>query len=388
MEGQVISLAEVRDTVDVNRNGSFLAKINVLGNTEKRVHYVSPYASNGAGAFVAIPEVGTQVLVCQPGSTSDWYYLGATFSPEPGQVDGAKIPDSEVYPLERAEPRAYDARGVPMRQSFKGMNGGGLTMSEEYNPTFISKKTELHSEVNKKVSLVDSPAIDSIILDSGNGSKITLSDNPQNQSIPSRAVQVESVGPQKYINVESQTDIVVVDGRELQVLNNSTGSNAPQGSPNLAGNVNIQSKWKDVNVFSQAEQGRIFIQCLNEDGSDQVIQIETKGSGGAIRIKTGGNVEIEADAIAVQTNTLDVNATAQINMQSPTINLNGIVNAPLVNSSFNGNLNGTAAFATTAGTAPLGAAVPVIGAVPVVPPVIPNIGDSESYYGTTGVTTY
>ena len=75
-------------------------------------------------------------------------------------------------------------------------------------------------------------------------------------------------------------------------------------------------------------------------------------------------------------------------MQSPTINLNGIVNAPLVNSSFNGNLNGTAAFATTAGTAPLGPAVPVIGAVPVVPPVIPNIGDSESYYGTTGVTTY
>ena len=196
-----------------------------------------------------------------------------------------------------------------MRQSFKGSNGGGITMSEEYNPTFISKKTEVHSEVNKKISLVDSPMIDSIILDSGNGSKITLSDNPQNQSVPSRAIQVETVGPQKYINAESQTDIVVKDGRELQVLNNSTGANAPEGDPDLAGNVNVQSKWKDVNVFTQAEQGRIFIECLNESGSNQVIEIQTNGSDGAIRIKTKGKVDIDAANIGI-------NATGAINMKA------------------------------------------------------------------------
>ena len=384
----ITSIAQVTDNADGSLNGRFRAKIDFLGGIEKDVNYVSPYASTSEGGFIAIPEPPTKVLVCSPNGSSDWYYIGATFDPEPGQPLGSKVPDSVVYPLSRVDPNTYKARGIPMRMNFKSSTGAGLTISDEYNPKYINKKVELKSSVNKKVTLNDSPAIDSVLLESGNGARILLSDNPQNQSIPARAIQVESVGPQKHINIESQTDIVVVDGRELQLLNNSTGAKAPAGAPNEAGNVNIQSKWKDVNVFSQAEQGRIFIQCLNENGSNQVIQIETKGSGGAIRIKTGGNVEIEADAIAVQTNTLDLNATSQLNMQSPTINLNGNVNAPLVNSSFNGNLNGTAAYATTAGIAALGTPAPVIGAVPLVPPVIPNIGDSESYYGTTGVTTY
>jgi hypothetical protein len=385
---QIISLAEVRDTVDPNRNGTFKARIACLGGTEKSVNYVSPYASNGDGAFIAIPEFGTQILVCQPTRDGEWYYLGATFSPEPGQVDGAKIPDSGVYPLERAEPRVYDARGVPMRQSFKTADGAGLTLSEEYNPEYISKKTELKSTVNKKLTLNDSPAIDSIILDSGNGAKITLTDDPKNQGVPSRAIQVETVGPQKYINVESQTDIVVKDGRELQLLNNSTGAKAPEGDPDLAGNVNIQSKWKDVNVFTQAEQGRIFIECINTNGNNQVIQIETKGSGGAIRLKTQGRVEIEASEVGVQANSIDVKANTAINMEAPTINLNGVVNAPLVNAAFNGNITGTAGFAATAGLAAPGTPVPIVVPTPVVPPAIPNIGDSENYYGTEGITTY
>ena len=363
---QIISLAEVRETVDPNRNGTFKARIACLGGTEKSVNYVSPYASNGAGAFIAIPEFGTQILVCQPTRDGEWYYLGATFSPEPGQVDGAKIPDSGVYPLERAEPRVYEARGVPMRQSFKGSNGGGITMSEEYNPTFISKKTEVHSEVNKKISLVDSPMIDSIILDSGNGSKITLSDNPQNQSVPSRAIQVETVGPQKYINAESQTDIVVKDGRELQVLNNSTGANAPEGDPDLAGNVNVQSKWKDVNVFTQAEQGRIFIECLNESGSNQVIEIQTNGSDGHIRIKTKGKVDIEAANIGI-------NATGAINMKS----------GEAINIEAGGNLSlksGGTVFADGSPNIRLNEGGSSSAD--------PDIGNTESYYENTGVTTY
>ena len=363
---QVISLAEVRDTVDVNRNGSFLARIAALGNTEERINYVSPYATNQEGAFIAIPEVGTQILVCQPTSTSEWYYLGATFSPEPGQVEGDLIPDAEVYPMARADHRVYDARGVPMRQSFKGANGGGLTMSEEYNPTFISKKTELHSEVNKKVSLVDSPAIDSIILDSGNGSKITLSDNPQNQSIPARAVQVESVGPQKYINVESQTDIVVIDGRELQVLNNSTGSNAPEDSPSRSGNVNIQSKWKDVNIFTQAKEGRIFIECLNTNGNNQVIQIETNGGqGDTIVIKTKGDIRLDAGG------NIDMKAGGQIRMES-----GGTYS---INSGGSLEVNST-------GTANIEA--PTVNLANGAAPSPPVVTGQQSYYGNEGVTTY
>ena len=361
-----ISLAEVTERSDSTLNGKFKARIFELGNAELPVYYVSPYVSNGAGAFVAIPEEGTEILVCSPNGTDSWYYLGGTFAPEPGQVEGSKLPDSETHPMSRVDPNNYKARGVPMRMNLKSINGAGLTISEEYNPKFINKKTELKSTVNKTVTLNDSPAIDSVVMDSGNGAKITLSDNPSNQSVPARAIQVESVGPQKLLNYESQTDIVVVDGRELQVLNNSTGTNAPDGEPNLAGNVNVQSKWKDVNVFTQANEGRIFIECLTASGSNQVIEIQTNGADGAIRIKTNGKVDIDATNIGI-------NATDSINMKA----------GDAINIEAGGNLSlkaGGTVFADGSPDIRLNEG----GASS----ANPGIGNTESYYGNTGVTTY
>jgi hypothetical protein len=358
-----ISLAEVRSRVDPGRSGAFRAKIASEGNDEQTVYYVSPYGSNAEGAFVAIPEVGTQILVCKVTGGTSWYYLGTTFAPEPGEVEGGQIKDAQVMPLERVDPEMYKARGAPMRYVFKSPQGAGLTMSDEYNPDFFNRKLELTSTGPKKITMHDAPSIDAIILDSGNGSRITLTDDPQNQSMSARSVQVESVGPQKYINTESQTDIVVgAGGRELQVLNNANG--VAWGSSANAGNVNLQSKWKDVNVFTQAEQGRIFIECLNQDGSNQEIVIETNGSDGAITIKTKGNVNISAEQninmkaggdmniecqkYSVTCSKVDVQSTGGVDIDGSIINLAGATSAPTA----------------------------------------PSIPNPQSTYGNTGVTTY
>ena len=362
---QSISLAEVGDRADGTLNGTFKAKIKSLGSDYVDVNYVSPYASNSNGGFVAIPEEGVEILVCSPLGTNAWYYMGATFTPEPEQVIGSKLPDAEIYPLARVDPENYKARGVPMRTSFKSVNGAGLTMSEEYNPGFFNRKTELKSTVNKTISLIDSPGIDSIILDSGNGAKITLTDDPKNQSVPSRALQIETVGPQKYLNIESQTDILVKDGRELQLINQSTGAKAPEGEPDKAGNVNIQSDKKDVNIFTKAEEGRIFIECINEGGSNQVIEIQTNGEGGHIRIKTNGKVDIDAENIGINAaENIDIKAGGNIRMDSggfTSILAKGNINADGIQVQLNGGLS---------------------------TPSVPNITNSESYYGNDGVTTY
>ena len=362
---QSISLAEVGDRADGTLNGTFKAKIKALGSDYVDVNYVSPYASNTNGGFVAIPEEGVEILVCSPLGTNAWYYMGSTFAPEPEQVIGSKLPDAEVYPLARVDPENYKARGVPMRMSFKSVNGAGLTISEEYNPNFINRKTELTSTVNKTVSLIDSPGIDAIILDSGNGAKITLTDDPKNQSVPSRALQIETVGPQKYLNIESQTDILVKDGRELQLINQSTGAKAPEGEPDKAGNVNIQSDKKDVNIFTKAEEGRIFIECISESGNNQVIEIQTNGEGGHIRIKTKGKVDIDAKNIGINAaENIDIKAGGNIRMDSggfTSILAKGNINADGAQVQLNGGLS---------------------------TPSVPNITNSESYYGNDGVTTY
>jgi hypothetical protein len=360
-----LSLGEVRSRVDPGRSGAFRANIAAEGNTEQTVYYVSPYGSNAEGAFVAVPEVGTQILCCRVTGGTSWYYLGTTFAPEPGEVIGPKIKDTANMPLERVDPEMYKARGAPMKYVFKSPQGAGITMSDEYNPEFFNKKTEITSGGAKKIMLTEAPTIDSIILDSGNGSRITLTDDPKNQSMAARSIQVESVGPQKYINTESQTDIVVgKGGRELQLLNNANGY--VWGDSAESGNVNIQSKWKDVNVFTQAEQGRIFIEFLNESGSNQQIVIETNGDDSdGITIKTTGNVNIQAgeDINIDASNDINIACGGKFSVDAEDIQMQG----------------------NQVNIDPGGGTIQLANRTNTTAPTIPN---PQSTYDNTGVTTY
>lgn len=363
MNEQIISLAQVVDVVDVTRNGSFTATIDYLGNLRRSVHYVSPYGSNTEGAFVAIPSVGTTILVCKlAGSEAGWYYLGTTFTKERNQVEGDPIKEP-CFPLERVLPRMYRSRGIPKQMAFLNPIGAGLTISDEDTEKYMNKSTELKSSTNKTVSLIDSPGIDSIIIDSGNNSKITVSNDPQNQSVPAQAVQIETAGPQKYLNSGSQTDIFVGEGgKELQLLNKGNGVGWGDAGP--CGNVNIQSYKKDVNVFTKAEEGRIFIECLNESGSNQVIEIQTNGEGGAIRIKTSGKVDISASSIGI-------NATDNIDIKAKNIKMEA---TEVISIKATGNINAD------------GKEIQLNGGLST--PADPGIGNTESYYGNVGVTTY
>jgi len=374
----IISLAEVAPsgTIDPDMNGSFTAKVRSVGNSDQIISYVSPYGSNTAGGFVAIPEPGVQILVCKPVGSTRWYYLGSTFDPEPQESTGSPVADSLIKPLQRVDPYLYRARGYPMRLSLQGKDGEGLLISEESNPTFINQKVELHSSVGKKVSLVDSPDEDSIIIDSGNHSKIMVTNDPKRDDVPPRAVIVETQGPQWHLNKGSETNIAVLKGgKELQVLNEANGVPygdppgvfAPSGPP--AGNVNIQSKWHDVNVFAQAEKGRIFIECLNTTGVDQVIEIQTNGENGSIRIKTNGKVDIEANHIGINATgtdgTINMKAGGAINIEAGSdlsLKSGGTVyadGAPNIRLNEGGSQSAD-----------------------------PDIGNTESIYGNTGVTTY
>lgn len=372
MSNTVISKAIVENVVDPERNGGFSASITSLGGTIRPVTYVSPYGSNSEGAFIAIPEKGTEILVCKPDENSGWYFLGATFAPEPGQAEGGAIPDGkEVEPVERVLPNLCRSRGVPMQMAMKNPTGAGLTMSEEYTPGdtgetgYFNKKVELTSSINKKIKLIESPEIDSILLDSGNNSKITLSNDPKAKSLAHASVQVETLGPQKFLNTGSQTDIYVGEGgRELQLINKGNGASWGDGA--ICGNVNIQSEKKDVNIFTKAEEGRIFIHCLNGGGSNQVIEIQTYGQDGHIRIKTKGKVDIDAKNIGINAaEKIDIKAGGAINIEAGadlSLKSGGTVFAdgtPNIRLNEGGSSNAD-----------------------------PGIGNTESYYGNDGVTTY
>ena len=381
---QLIYLAEVRDRTDSSRTGSFLAQIYGLDNDLHRINYVSPYGSNTGGAFIAIPEVGTQVLVVKPYNTNEWFYIGTTFSYEPLFAEGPVVRDSLVSPVDRCDPTMYKSRGYPTHYVFKSPTGAGISMVEDENSEYIKKYTELKSTNNKKIRLDDTPNLDSIIIDSGNGAKILLTGSPDNplNGLPAQSLQIQTNGPQKYINNDSQTDIYVGGGgRELQLLNAANGvvnGTPPTYKPQLgiplpkkpSGNVNLQSTWRDVNVFTKAPNGRIFIECLNSAGVDQQIVIETNGAGGGITIKTNGTVMVDALA------GVDINTAGDINMQCANFNLN------------------CATMNAKAGTMNLDGGVVNLAPEPPLPVVIPQVPSTnpalkqDSDYCNFGINTF
>jgi len=156
--------------------------------------------------------------------------------------------------------------------------------------------------------------------------------------------------------------MVVQDGRDLQLINNSTGSNKGVANPEAYGNVNLQSKNRDVNLFTKSGIGRIFIECLNPNGSSEIIQLKTNGNGTIRLIAT--KVEITADKLGVDANTIDLQAAGDINLGAGgnvSIQAGGNVNADgsLI------NLNSGASS-----------------------PPNPGNGEDTNHYGPQGVTTF
>jgi hypothetical protein len=304
--------------------------------------------------------------------------MGTTFRPEPYSKDGRVTPDKTVPPISRAEPRLYSKYPLPERYFFKSPNGAGLTIAENTDLAAMNKYVELKSGVSKpkRIKLDDTPSKDHILLDTGNDASIEITSAPELPSNkPSRAILVESQGPQKYINNGSQTDVVVTTGgKELQIVNTANG--ILNGVPNWPipvrvpggvgavspikpnGNINIQSTNRDVNVFTKSTSGRIFIECLNAAGINQQIVIETNGVGGGIVIKTNGKVSVEA------LQGIDMCTAGLINMSCTSFNLTCA------------NMN-VAALTTMNLDAPLINLAPPIPVIPILPqaslPLVPPL---------------
>ncbi len=305
-------LAEVDDTTSIARNGTFLAKIVGRTNTVV-VTYVSPFGANGLGGFVSLPTRGQEILVCKLSEDNgSWYYLGSTFSPPRGESDderGEVIAD-QAQPLDHLDPALYRATGKPMRYTWKSPLGHTFLMSDEYNPDFFNTKIEMRSSLGKSLRLVDSPKVDSVILENEHKDSIKITGATPSLPASPRSIELTSKGPQRLTSLESQIDILVNDGRELNIVNKSAGTNKNPDEPEKYGNVNVESSYRDINLRAFGESSKIFIECLNPNGGDQLIEIETNGEGSTIRLHSQGSVEIKA------AKNIDLNAGGEIRLSA------------------------------------------------------------------------
>lgn len=337
-----IRTAEVKERTSSNGAGTFLALVDDDKNGKLRIiNYVSPYASKDKAGMVAIPEVGTVILVCKPTGSQRWFYLGSTFEsesvPPDNEVEGgspiAADLDKAVAPIERVAPELYSVGNVPGQVVLKGPYGQGLEItSQSDGETLVNVTTKLMSE-GKGIEIKDSPGQDSVSLQTGNNASITLTSDPKNNpDKPASTIQIESTGPLSQVCKASDLDIRVLgDGKELNLINKANGTywgNFQHANPiNPCGNVNVQSDWGDVNILSKSPlTGRIFIETVNSQGTTQLIQLATNGPDGSIVLK-GTRILLDAletiemqagEGVYINTTKLNVNTINGMNLESTT----------------------------------------------------------------------
>ena len=394
-----VATAEVRCKFDPDRMQQMLCKIHGFGETLKTVYSTSPWSTLGFGGFDGmVPEEGTEILVVRPSGSSEWYMLSCVNSKEPSITGDANEMTVKIAPPNR---NMGDVNGGMTGAGTGGTDkiqlqhqlGQGWEIANQRRPDAMNVKSELYTGVGKKVSCIDSPAEDQILVDTGSHfgtCRFSMTNQPKSDIVAHHQFKLDTTGPQKLFNHESQTDILVWDGRELQFLNYSKGTNAPPGpgpQMNYWGNVNMQSSYNDINIFTtqkrdeerpEGKDGRIFIECLSTDGKDQIIQIQTRGQNSegnavdeekcVIRISSGGKVEIKTGPDF----NLDIDCGGEINMKAEkSINITAGEEINL-KSVENINLDGEKIYLNSGHATAAN----------------PQIGETEGHYKGEGIHTY
>jgi hypothetical protein len=294
-----IKVGNVRSNIDLFKSG----RITVAWDEYPLgigIKYVSPFTTVNNIGFMAIPEVGTDVLICKPANKNDWYYLGSiienNFADGAGEGkvidEGVKNPFNDLYRFRGVVPQAY---------IFSSPKGNKIMLSDGYNPDGSYIGTHLETSRGMRLSLDDSTG--TITLgNSTNNAMLVLTEN-------SMADQTAMGGPASFsvqvtgnVSITSQQgdlDLTVINGRTINIENKS-GLGSGAGNDSRTGNINILSKNGDVNIVATGQNQEIRLES-NGEGGDVVINakdtIVMTAANGIIMQSTGGDIDISGNKI-------------------------------------------------------------------------------------------
>lgn len=309
--------AEVISTFDIFQTGSFQVSSNSFAGYKTCV-YTSPFGGlhdpvfGQKAGFFAIPSVGQQILITQTDDEEggDIYYYWAAIHGNDNRKDEESIPVvAKSGPIPSDMYRLYP--GSPQKVILRDGYGNRFVLSHAYGK-------EVNREVNraevigckgKRLSLDESPMINRISLENEykDGFYLTSDASPASPDMGERHMILRTVGMMQHLS-EFGIEMVVTEGTELSLTNNSVGVNS-DGS--IYGNVNLRSKYKDINLISEGSEGKVLLRSLGTDG---VIQLNSDGD---IIIKSPNK------AIYIEGNEVNVKATGSLNLGGANVNING-----------------------------------------------------------------
>ena len=318
----------VETNTDRSRSGEIYVRFpKVLDGKPQWVTYTSPFYQVNGGGIVAIPQVGDQILALYnedliPGESLLYYH--STIVKNKAQAgDEERKPNFEA--LRSSDPKAqyYNNKAQPVTQTFTNAVGAGLYIHRDFSKNKISNNVTLKAETGDEINVgplgfqVRNPQGDSIVL---TGSK-------SNDSYTARSLAIETQSMQEYKCTSSDIKIKVVDGGDINILNDSTGSFGLNGvGGKWSGNIRLKSKERNIDLAALGDESHVNI--ITQGAT---IQVDSQGT---VKISSVSNIQFES------AQSINLNATQGVNIfggNGVQIGSNGSVNA-------NGsvvNLNGT-----------------------------------------------
>ena len=306
----------VRNNSDITKTGKLTVEQYHRPEIMLTVTYASPYYTRHEGGLLAIPEIGSEILFLFDEDFSEYYYLSTLVCPT--QTFTTKTATKENLIPEK---KLYNDNDVPQAITFKDSKGSGLKVSNYYSKIdSIGPRVQLNTWTNHKLLLSDSPEMDCVILRNKDFDGITITSRPNNVH-SANSIETKSKGAQRCIVRESEYQVVVADGKDITFLNNSTGAFqafVEDGQPKdrQYGNINLISKNKDINIWTEGADGNILITTpkvrlqINSDGSLDII------SDSDVNIKTQRELNLKGNKINIESDT-------EINLNGQSVNIKG-----------------------------------------------------------------
>jgi hypothetical protein len=260
----------------------------------KKVILTSPYfVRYELGGVLTVPPVGSEVILFYDEELNKYYYVSTIVYHE--LWNKSEKPNPNKKPL--IEKDFYNSKCRPQKMYFKDDRGAGLKIENQFTDEKepILNEVSLNSVQGHVLRLSDSFQRDCVILRNKDGDGITITAN-KNLVHPSNSIEIKSKGNYRCVSLFGEIYMGLVEGRDISIVNNSAGYNAnplPQ-----FGNVNLVSKWKDINIYSEGPTGNVLISTAL------------------------GVIQLKSNEINVYGTTVNVNSVSSINIKSVAGNIN------------------------------------------------------------------
>jgi len=282
------------------------------------VRYVSPYLGGSRSGRVEIPESGVQILYCIVDNdmplSPDYFYLGSIYKPDFDivQSDSPTV-QGDPAPRSPADSSDYQYNGQSMTYGTKTPTQKQIVIQEGRNPEGDSQRVKLQSSKGHALYLDDSAETSKVNLkSSGQESGLELRDDVGDKD-PAHGPSSFNLYAKQGGNIrawEGGLKLDIVDGNNMQILNNSRGSKV-SGSVDKRkagfGNIEIHTDRGDILIRSGGNG--IFIDCYGKD--------QTTGEAASFQVRSQNRIHLYAS------NGIDLKSSGDINIDGANVNIKG-----------------------------------------------------------------